>query len=87
MVGEQDPLKRRQVVEELLRRRVLHLRVSDERTERLLLERREARVQLVATPLIRAALPRNAGVRPVERKWTHARAWLRRELGGKTPAT
>ncbi len=41
MVREQHPLKRGQVVEKLLRRRVLNLRMIDERAERLLLKRRE----------------------------------------------
>ena len=66
MVREQHPLKRRQIVEQLLRRRALDLRVIGERAERLLLKRRDAGVQLVAAGLVRAARPRDAIVRAGE---------------------
>lgn len=73
MVREQHPLKRRQIVEQLLRGRVLNPRVIGERTERLLLERREPAVQLISTELVRAAWPRIDIVRSREGHVVHRR--------------
>ena len=57
VVREQHALKRRQVVEEPLRRHVLNLGVRLERPEGLLLEIGEPAVQLVTTSWVRAAEP------------------------------
>ena len=57
MVREQHALKRGQVVQQLLRRDILDLRVIDECAGGLLLKRRETRVQLVAARRIGVAWP------------------------------
>ena len=57
MVREQHPLKRRQVVEQPLRRRGLDLRVIDQRPQRLILQRCEPAVQLISTGLVGIARP------------------------------
>ena len=66
MVGEQHSLKRSQVVEKPLRRCILDLGVIGERTERLLLKRRHAGVQLVSAGRVRSAWPRIDAVRARE---------------------
>jgi hypothetical protein len=58
LVREQHALERVQVVQELLGRRVRHLRVVEERAQALLLQRRHARVQLVSTGPVGVARPR-----------------------------
>ena len=55
MVREQHALKGGEVVEELLRRQALDLRVIDQRPERLLLQRRHSGIQLVSSGVVRAS--------------------------------
>ena len=66
MVGEQHALKGREIVEELLRRQALDLRMIDQRAERLLLQRRHAGIELVSTGVVRASGPRVDAVRSRE---------------------
>ena len=66
MIGEQHALERRQIVQQLWRRDVLDLGVVRERAQRLLLECRDAGVQLVAALLVRAAQPCDAIIRASE---------------------
>ena len=61
-IREQHALKRGEVVEELLRRRALDLRVVGERAKRLLLKRRHAAIQLVSAERIRQTCPRVGAV-------------------------
>jgi len=56
-VREQHLLKRRKVVEQPLRRRVLDLRVIDQCAERLILERCHPSVQLISAGLVRTPRP------------------------------
>ena len=70
-VGEQHALERRQIVEQPLRRRLKDLRVIGQRRQRLLLERRESCVQLIATGVVRSARPQDAVVRAGERDIVH----------------
>ena len=71
--GEQGPLKRRQIVEHALGGGLLRLRMVDERTKRLLLQRADARIELVATEDIWLTQPGVAGARPAERHVQHRR--------------
>ena len=73
VVRKQHPLKRGQIVEQPLRRRVLNLSVIGERTERLLLERRDTAVELISTEDVRAAWPRIDTVRSGEGDVVHRR--------------
>jgi hypothetical protein len=90
MVREQHPLKRRQIVEQLLRRRALHLRVIGESAEGLFLQCRDPAVQLVAAGRVRAARPHDAEVGARERdvvdRWNappHVHERLRRRQIGR----
>ena len=58
LVREEQPLERAQVVEDALGNGVLHLRVRDQGPMRLLLERSEAGIQLIAAGRIGVAEPR-----------------------------
>ncbi len=62
LVREQHTLEGSDIVEQLLRRHALQLRMIRQRTERLFLQRRHPRIHLIATRRVRAARP---GVRPV----------------------
>ena len=66
MVREQHALKGREIVQELLRRQALDLRMIDQRAERLLLQRRHAGIELVSTGVVRASGPRVDAVRSCE---------------------
>ena len=57
VIREQQTLKRRQIVEEPLRRRVLNLRVIGERAQCLLLKRPHTGIELVSTEVVRRAWP------------------------------
>jgi hypothetical protein len=57
-VREQDLLERREIVEDLQRRQRGRLRMANERSECLLLQRAEPAIQLVSTCGVRAARPR-----------------------------
>jgi hypothetical protein len=69
MVREEYPLERRQIVEHSWRGELLNLRVIHQRSQRLLLQRAQTRVELVPARRIRVARPdRAAVVRPGERR-------------------